>query len=298
MPDVQPEGNFTIISNDILEALAATRIKGEAMQVLLVIVRKTYGWHKKNDDISLSQFVEATGINKQNVSRAIKRLKNMNMIFIQKDNDSLSKKITATCNYAVNQDISTWKPLSKKITTFIKKDNVIKKDKGPLSKKTPTKETITKENTTPLTPQGEEIESAKLKQTCIFGDDPPPKPPLKSKHQKPAPAPVTGVMDLYNEILADEFPMPHANNPDTYEEDIRVRWSMKDRSMFEPEDWELGKRFDSLEWWGSFFKRVSYSPFLTNREVGSKGSWKCNLKWILKKENFLKILEGNYHDQK
>ena len=57
---------------------------------------------------------------------------------IEKDNAYISE-------YELNKDCASWKPLSKKITLSKKIKTVIKKDNLPLSKKIPTKETITKE---------------------------------------------------------------------------------------------------------------------------------------------------------
>jgi phage replication O-like protein O len=137
----QPD-KFTKISNEILEALARIRISGEARQVLDTILRKTYGFQKKEDIISLSQFSLATGLNQPATARAINKLKTMNLI-IKKDNRKIG----------LQKNFDLWKPLSKKIT-IIKKDNFIdKKDNKPLSKKihtkdiyTNTKDTITKDN--------------------------------------------------------------------------------------------------------------------------------------------------------
>lgn len=143
----QLENSYTKIANELLEAIAAIRIPGEAMQILLVIIRKTCGYHKNKDAISLSQFVSATGMKKPNVCRAIKKLLDMNIIkplskkiikIIEKDNAYISE-------YELNKDCASWKPLSKKITLSKKIKTVIKKDNLPLSKKIPTKETITKE---------------------------------------------------------------------------------------------------------------------------------------------------------
>ena len=136
MASPQLEDGYVQIANEIWEQLARIRIPGESMQVLLVIIRKTYGFHKKEDWISLSQFVESTGINKQNISRAISKLSSMNLInVIKKDNDYHAR-------YCFNKNYDTWKPLSKKIKTFIKKD------KEPLSKKITTKYNSTKDNIT------------------------------------------------------------------------------------------------------------------------------------------------------
>ena len=142
MANPQIENGHVDIANEIVEALAAIRISGEEWQCLLVIMRKTYGWHKKEDAISLSQFVELTGLKKPNVIRATRKL--------------LSKKIISIINidnapsqvYKINKDYDKWLPLSKKITLSKKIIGVIKKDNPSLSKMIPTKETTTKETIT------------------------------------------------------------------------------------------------------------------------------------------------------
>ncbi|MBI5447822.1 MAG: replication protein [Gammaproteobacteria bacterium] len=60
----QCEDGYTKIANELLEALARIRIPGETHQVLDTVLRKTYGYGKKEDAISLSQFVLATGLSK------------------------------------------------------------------------------------------------------------------------------------------------------------------------------------------------------------------------------------------
>ena len=56
MASPQLKDGYVAIANEIMDALAHIRIPGEARQVLDVILRKTYGWKKKEDEISLSQF--------------------------------------------------------------------------------------------------------------------------------------------------------------------------------------------------------------------------------------------------
>ena len=128
----QLENGFTQIANEIMEALIKYRIPGEQMQCLLFIIRKTYGWKKKEDAISLSQFVEATGLVKPSICRAINKLKTKNIIFVNKK----ANKIHAT--YKFNKIYNTWKALTKKLT-------INKKANLPLAKKRHTKETTTKE---------------------------------------------------------------------------------------------------------------------------------------------------------
>lgn len=130
MSNPQKENGYTPIANELVEALAGIRIPGEAMQCLWVILRKTYGWGKKDDLISLSQFCLLSKMRKPTVCRSLGKLSKMNLIVIQKDNDIAIK-------YRFNKDFQTWRPLSKKIT-------VIQKDNESLSKKSTTKETIQK----------------------------------------------------------------------------------------------------------------------------------------------------------
>ena len=60
MANPQKENGYTAIANEIMEALCRHRIPGEDRQVLDVIFRKTYGFNKIEDYISLSQFVDMT----------------------------------------------------------------------------------------------------------------------------------------------------------------------------------------------------------------------------------------------
>lgn len=141
MSNPQPD-KYTKFSNELLEALARIRISGEARQMLDVIFRKTYGFHKKEDQISLSQFALATGLKRPLVVRGVSKLITLNIIIIKKDN-------TLTNIYRINKDFDTWKPLSKKRRGVSKKIIcIIKKDNLLLSKKRQTKETSTKETIT------------------------------------------------------------------------------------------------------------------------------------------------------
>ena len=110
MANPQTENGHTEIANEILDALCQIRIPGEAMQILLVIIRKTYGWKKKCDRISLSQFVEMTGQSKSHIVRNIKKLEGMSLIVVtQKGNKNGH-------HYEFIKDFDKWKPLPKKVT--------------------------------------------------------------------------------------------------------------------------------------------------------------------------------------
>ncbi len=145
MANPQKENGHTDIAHEIMEALAGIRISGEEWQCLCVIFRKTYGWHKHEDWISLSQFNLLTKLKKPNILRAIKKLLLKKVVIIKNDKRQRPK-------YKFNKNYDQWIPLSKKIT-------VINNDKRSLSKMIPTKENYTKEN---YSPNSDEIRMAQL----------------------------------------------------------------------------------------------------------------------------------------
>lgn len=146
MANPQTENGYTKIANEIQEAFCGIRISGEARQILDVIIRKTYGYNKKEDKISISQFCELTKMRDVDICRGIKKLINMNLI---------TKKLNIIANiYSINKDFDKWKPLAKKLTISKKANdvalakkltNVSKKANLALAKKLDTKDNTTKD---------------------------------------------------------------------------------------------------------------------------------------------------------
>ena len=137
MANPQKENGFTPISNEILEALIKTRINTDAWRILFFIIRKTYGYKKKQDKISLSQFVLATQLKKSVICRGLNRLNNMNII-IRIANDDCTI-------YQFNKDFDTWKPLAKLLTLAKQQTSVSQIANKSLAKQGHTKEIDTKE---------------------------------------------------------------------------------------------------------------------------------------------------------
>ena len=148
MASPQPD-QHTRLSNEILEKLAMIRISGEARQMLDVILRKTYGWGKKNDDIATSQFMQLTGLKAFAVHKARRKLLDMNLITITKKGNGITQKgYSQVLNYTFQKDYDKWLPLPKKVTVTKKGIQVLPKKvircnpKGGTQKKD--KETIQK----------------------------------------------------------------------------------------------------------------------------------------------------------
>ena len=74
MASPQKENGYTVIANEIMEHLAMPGINGSEYRLLFVIWRKTYGFNKKIDQISLTQFQNATFMNRAQVVKTIRDL--------------------------------------------------------------------------------------------------------------------------------------------------------------------------------------------------------------------------------
>jgi len=77
---VQVEDGFTRIAHGIMEALALADLGKRHYKIMLVMCRQTYGYNKKSDEVSLSQFHDKTGILPPNVSTAIDELVDMRVL--------------------------------------------------------------------------------------------------------------------------------------------------------------------------------------------------------------------------
>jgi phage replication O-like protein O len=104
----QKENGHTALANELWDALAKYRLSGEEWKCLIVIIRKTYGWHKKSDRISLSQFAELADMKKQSASRALRNLSAKMLIVVSKFADG------ETLEYRLEKDFDKWLPISKK----------------------------------------------------------------------------------------------------------------------------------------------------------------------------------------
>ena len=124
MADPQLEDGYTRIANEILERLVQMHLAPNQWQVLLCIIRKTYGWYKKTDRISLTQFHEISGMDRSSVVRAIRTLKEMNLITVK-----ASQKGNV---YGLNKDYHSW------VVTKRSPPLVTKRSPKVVSKRSPT----------------------------------------------------------------------------------------------------------------------------------------------------------------
>jgi len=101
MAKPQLEDGHTKIANEIVEALARVNLSAYESRVLWCIFRKTYGWNKKSDRISYSQFQEVTGMDRRHLGRTLRLLIERQMITCQGEGQQLE--------YAIQKDWEQWR---------------------------------------------------------------------------------------------------------------------------------------------------------------------------------------------
>jgi len=96
--------------------------------------------------------------------------------------------------------------------------------------------------------------------------------------------PQKAIVDLWEEMLP-ELPKPKDWGPER-QALLRARWTESEKRQ-------------SLDWWKRFFEYIRESSFLMGDidPAPDRKRFFASLPWVLKKANFLKIIEGNYdHD--
>lgn len=105
-----PQGhiNYGKISNELAEALSRTNFSPYESRIFWAIFRKTYSWHKTGGFISLSQFSEATGLDRKSICRTIKSLYERNIIAVTQSAEN------GMCNfYSIQKDYEKWEGYSR-----------------------------------------------------------------------------------------------------------------------------------------------------------------------------------------
>ena len=107
MARVAVEYQFTPIPSEALERLAAEGLTGREFRIILVVMRKTWGWSKEKDKIPMSQFSRYTGIDRRKCHVLVTGLVKKKII---------KKSVAANgdrkiINYSFNDIYSEWKLL-------------------------------------------------------------------------------------------------------------------------------------------------------------------------------------------
>lgn len=77
MDNPQLENGYTKLADEVLENLIKSELSGSEFRIVLFVIRKTYGFNKKEDSISLSQFQKGTCLTRTTISHSLQNLVNM-----------------------------------------------------------------------------------------------------------------------------------------------------------------------------------------------------------------------------
>lgn len=137
MASPQKENGYTAVANELLERIVATGLNGTELAIIFLVLRKTYGYQKKQDEISLSQFCNAIPVSKKTIVTALFNLQLVKILTLVKKGSSKN------CSnlWAFNKDYETWQLVKKsKLVKFSSATSVVSRPQL-VKKTTHTKET-------------------------------------------------------------------------------------------------------------------------------------------------------------
>ena len=301
MDDKINQNGFTRFPNGILGAIVCTRkLSGNEIKILLVIVRKTFGWGKEWDIIPYSQITNMTGLPKDSIAKSFRKLVAKNIIEVKnpnkkawsllrvnpkfivwsgynpaqlliKENGRTGKKIDSeNLHEAVSSKVETTSKEYDNMHTSSRNNTHTEVYAGMHIKKyaeTPTskekKEKGKKEKSPEREKLGdtrEKVNDAEKQQTFLAPRD----EQIVNQYVEP-----------WNKIAVGRIPKVRIIHPGS------VRFKKV-----------LTKANNKLfrENYKEVLKIITKTPFLR----GEISDFKVSFDWILNETNFIKILEGNY----
>lgn len=103
MADVQLENGFTKIANQILEVIQHFQFTQNQFKVLMLLWRSTYGWNRKECELSLSYIEKNTHLDRKRASATLQDLIKANVIIEIDKGSSQKAKIVA-----FNKNFTEW----------------------------------------------------------------------------------------------------------------------------------------------------------------------------------------------
>lgn len=105
MASPQKENGYTPIANELLEALAKINLSGTHFAMIFVVMRKTYGFQKKEDSISIDQFVKMLGVSRRTVIYSIQDLEAKRILFVRRSRKNEKNNVNII---SLNKDYEKW----------------------------------------------------------------------------------------------------------------------------------------------------------------------------------------------
>jgi len=107
--------NFTQMPNEICDVLLP-RLSGAQLKVVIVLARKTFGWHEPVTAASLTELAAATGQDRRSIMRAVDQLETFGVILVHREKlDTHSDAINLYCLRMANADeTDIWQSMPRK----------------------------------------------------------------------------------------------------------------------------------------------------------------------------------------
>ena len=83
MSSPQTEDGYTRIANELLDAILRYPFSKRELNIVLAVIRKTYGYNKKSDDMTLTQLADLASMDLAHVSRTVAALSDKNVLLKQ-----------------------------------------------------------------------------------------------------------------------------------------------------------------------------------------------------------------------
>ena len=299
------------IPNAVVDDLMS-RLSPNAFKCYVLIVRKTTGWGKSSDKISISQFQAIAGIKKRDtVISALAELEKLNLILPVKKaglvNEFRLNKLPEITPKPVPKMVTTTSPENgdghKNGTSPYNRTRVVPKmvtttspengdTQNPLTK--PTRQN------TPLPPQNADDENADCANALVAADattgggcDEFEKPikqagkPEDKKTKTKTAAPVAEIVKAYNAVLGEVMPKA-VELTDYRKREITARWNQLLGSLNPRGKIRYSGVEDGLHYWrGLFAKALENSHWCGDNDR----NWRADLDWFMKPRNFTKLVE-------
>jgi phage replication O-like protein O len=314
----QVEDGFTMIANELLEAILAGGFTQREQSVILSVIRKTYGYGKKADDMSASQIAALCNVPRQHVATTLVNLAARNVI--TKTPGKYGSIIGIQKNYR------------KWIGSAFFKSGFASPDLGQgcpdlgqggeNGEKTPFPDNSDGETDPEAAPELE-LGSPESGHGCPESGHVPnwvdtcpdlgqvaspdlghtkENLPKENKQKKTSSSsdddvrlcPVGSLVNLYHELLPKNPKVLQVT--EARKKSIRARWM--EAASLEAAPFGYETKTAGLEAWRSFFAYCAKSDFLTGMVPGRDGKkpFRAGLDFLFSPGGFAKTLEGHYHD--
>lgn len=126
------EDGYARVANLLLEALSASQLNGKQMSICIFIIRRTYSWGEKSDEITLKEFALACNSSETYMSKQLKQL--IEWKVIKRNNYSPGK----VPEYEINTRVDEWDKgcLNVQGLNESTSQGLYKRTRVPLNKKT------------------------------------------------------------------------------------------------------------------------------------------------------------------